>query len=83
MAHSSTHLIGSPATDIPLCLFALVMRECRPLKLERPSTPSSTASPSITKDVFRFRSAASDISGNRSVQSWPLRVNSRTRLPSR
>jgi hypothetical protein len=37
MAHSSTHLIGSPATDILLCLFALVMRECRPLKSERPS----------------------------------------------
>ena len=40
-------------------------RECRPLKSLRPSTPSSTASPSITNDVFRLRSAASAISGNR------------------
>jgi hypothetical protein len=57
--------------------------ECRPLKSDRPSTPSSTASPSITNDEFRLRSAASDISGNRSDQSWPLRVHSRTRSPSR
>jgi hypothetical protein len=28
-------------------------------------------------------SAASTISGNRSLQSWPLRVNSRTRFSSR
>ena len=45
------------------------------MKSDRPSTPSITASPSITNELFRFRSAASDISGNRSLQSWPLQVN--------
>jgi hypothetical protein len=39
-------------------------RECRPLKSDRPSTPSSTASPSRTNELHRLRSAASDISGN-------------------
>ena len=28
------------------------LRECRPLKSEMPSTPSSTASPSITNELF-------------------------------
>ena len=61
----------------------IVLAGVQPLKSDRPSTPSSTASPSITKDELRLRSAASVISGKRSLQSWPLRVNSRTRLPSR
>jgi hypothetical protein len=34
-------------------------------------------------ELQRLRSAASVISGNRSIQSWPLRVNRRTRWPSR
>ena len=37
----------------------------------------------ITNELMRFRSAASAISGKRSLQSLPMRVNSRTRLPSR
>jgi hypothetical protein len=37
----------------------------------------------MTNELERFRRAASTISGKRSLQSWPLRVNSRTRLPSR
>jgi hypothetical protein len=53
------------------------------MKSDRPSTPSNTASPSRTKELFRLRNADSVISGKRSDQSWPLRVNSRTRLPSR
>jgi hypothetical protein len=65
------------------CTSSSWRRECRPLKSLRPSTPSSTASPSITKGVFRLRGAASVISGNRSHQSCSLRVHSRTRLLSR
>jgi hypothetical protein len=42
---------------------ASCLRECSPLKSEMPSTPSSTASPSITNELLRFRSAASVISG--------------------
>ena len=43
-----------------------------------------TASPSITNDESSgFTSAASTISGYRPLQSWPLRVNKRTRLSSR
>jgi hypothetical protein len=54
-----------------------------PLKSDRPSTPNSTASPSITNELLRLRCAASVISGNRSLQSWPFLVHSRTRRPSR
>src|SRR4029077_14698837 len=61
----------------------IVLATAQALKSERPSTPSSTASPSRTNDELRLRSAASDISGKRSLQSWPLRVHKRTRLPSR
>jgi hypothetical protein len=61
----------------------VVLARGRPLKSDPPSTPSSTASPSITKELWRFLSAASAMSGKRWLQSCPLRVNSRTRLPSR
>ena len=44
-------------------------RECSPLKSECPSTPRSTASPSITNELLRLRSAASEINRNRSDQS--------------
>jgi hypothetical protein len=43
----------------------------------------ATASPSITKDVFRLCSAASVINGYRWLQSWPPLVHSRTVLPGR
>ena len=47
------------------------------------SFASSTASTSRTNELQWSRSAVSDISGNRSLQSRLLRVHSRTRLPPR
>jgi uncharacterized protein YdaT len=41
--------------------------ECSALKSEMPSTPSTTASPSITKRFCRFFKAASTIHGKRLV----------------
>jgi hypothetical protein len=41
-------------------------RECRRLKSDTLSTPISTASPSITNELERLRSAASTMSGYRS-----------------
>jgi hypothetical protein len=38
----------------------------------------ATASPSIKQDLMRSETTASAIRGNRAVQSWPLRVKSRT-----
>jgi len=32
----------------------------------------------MTNELFRLRNAASVMSGNRPLQSWPLRVNRRT-----
>jgi hypothetical protein len=61
----------------------IVPRECSALKSDTPSTPSTTASPSMTNCCSRFFSAASTIQGKRLVQSWPLRVISRTALPWR
>jgi hypothetical protein len=52
-------------------------------KWDTPVSSSQTASPSITKDRVRCRLAASTISGKRSDQPHPRRVNSRTCGPSR
>ncbi|SFV19624.1 hypothetical protein SAMN05192541_1563 [Bradyrhizobium arachidis] len=46
-------------------------RECSALKSEISSTPSTTASPSMTNCCSRFFSADSTIQGKRSVQLWP------------
>jgi hypothetical protein len=73
---------GSLRTSSP-SLLIIVLAAVQAVEVEMPSAPSRTASPSIANELLRFRSAASVINGNRPPQSWLLRVNRRTRLPSR
>jgi hypothetical protein len=43
-------------------------------KRDKPSGPSTTASPSIVKLLALIRPAAAAMTGSRTVQSWALRV---------
>jgi hypothetical protein len=52
-------------------------------KSDTPSWPHTTPSPSMVTEVTRSAAMASAISGTRSVQSRPLRENTRTRSRSR
>jgi hypothetical protein len=61
----------------------VVLAGVKALKSEMPSTPSTTASPSMTNCVFRIFRAVSTIHGYRPAQSCPPLLNSRTRLPWR
>src|SRR6185437_12982309 len=67
---------------LPANIPPIVLRNSMvPRGFSLPRWQSTTASPSITKRLIRFRLAASTIQGKRLVQSYPPSVISRLRSP--